>query len=411
MINSSLLKKYAKLAIETGVNVQKGQLLWINSPVECYEFTRLLVEAAYVAGAKDVEIGWSDNSIAKSGYLYKSEEDLSIIEDSQVRRRLEFVEKGCALISITSPVPEGLKGVDASKVGAYIKSLSKALEPVHDATMANRNQWCVIAVPNKTWASMVFPEDEENVAYEKLWKHILDASRVKEESDPIAEWEKHNESFAKRSKILNDYNFKSLYFKNSLGTDIEIGLVKNHIWCGGVDYSTQGIPFNANIPTEEIFTMPSKDNVNGKVYASKPLEYQGKLIKDFYFEFKNGKVVNYDAKEEKDALTSLLETDEGSKHIGEVALVPYDSPISNSNILFFNILFDENASCHLALGAAYPTNLAGGTEMSKEELSDAGANQSLNHVDFMFGTSDMEITGIKEDGTKVQIFKEGNFVF
>jgi aminopeptidase len=260
------------------------------------------------------------------------------------------------------------------------------------------------------WAKKVFPDMEEDKAEEALWDAIFKASRVTEDNDPVKEWNEHNARLIKHNKILNDFQFKALHFKNEIGTDLTVELVENHVWSGGQEEATTGTVFNPNIPTEENFTMPLKTGVNGKVVATKPLDYQGNLIEDFWLEFKDGKVVDYDAKEGKDNLKNLIEFDEGSSYLGEVALIGYDSPISQSNILFFNTLFDENASCHLALGRAYPMNIQGGTEMSKEELEKCGYNNSMAHVDFMFGSKDLDIVGETKDGKKVQIFKDGNFV-
>ena len=226
----------------------------------------------------------------------------------------------------------------------------------------------------------------------------------------MAEWDVHTKRLHHNNQVLNDFNFKSLHFTSGLGTDLTVELVKNHIWAGGNEESTKGVIFNANMPTEENFSMPLKTGVNGIVYASKPLNYNGVLVKDFWLRFKDGKVVEYDAKEGLETLKSLVEYDEGSSYLGEVALVNYDSPISNSKILFMNTLFDENASCHLALGRAYPMNIKGGHEMSQEELDQAGSNNSMEHEDFMFGTSDMNIVGTRFDGSLVQVFKDGNFV-
>jgi aminopeptidase len=276
--------------------------------------------------------------------------------------------------------------------------------------MGNRSQWTIVAAPNPVWAKRVFPDLEEDQAIDALWDAILQASRVTEDNDPIQEWKEHNDRLLTHNKILNDYQFDHLHFKNSLGTDITIKLVENHVWAGGGETSTKGVWFNPNIPTEENFTMPHKTGVNGKVVATKPLNYQGNLIEDFWLEFKDGQVVDYDAKKEKDALKNLIEYDEGSSYLGEIALISYDSPISNSGILFFNTLFDENASCHMALGRAYPMNIKGGTEADLEDLKAKGYNFSMAHSDFMFGSADLQITGTTKDGKKVTIFKDGDFV-
>ena len=278
--------------------------------------------------------------------------------------------------------------------------------------MANKTQCSIVAVPNKEWADLVFPEFEGcEAVVDELWDKILQAVHVEEDNDPIAEWTKLSENFHRREEILNGYNFKTLHFENSLGTDLYVDLADQHIWAGGSEKTTSGIEFNPNMPTEEIFTMPKKTGVNGKVYATKPLDYNGTLIDDFWFSFKDGKVEDFGAEKGYDALASLVHFDVGSSYLGEVALVPYESPISKSGILFFNTLFDENASCHLALGRAYPMNIKGGVDMSEEELQKAGANHSMTHVDFMFGSEDMKITGICGDQSEVAVFEKGNFVF
>ena len=276
--------------------------------------------------------------------------------------------------------------------------------------MGNKVQWTIIAAPNAVWAKKVFPHLEVDKAVEALWSAIFDASRVTEKNDPILEWEKHNKTLLAHNKILNDFNFKSLHFKNSVGTDVIVELVKDHVWAGGGEKATNNVYFNPNIPTEETFSMPYKWGTNGRVVATKPLNYQGKLIEDFWLEFKDGKVIAYDAKKEKGALTNLLDTDKGSSYIGEIALISHDSPISNTNILFFNTLFDENASCHMALGRAYPMNVKNGVNIPIKELEKIGYNNSMVHSDFMFGSEDMEITGTKQDGTKVKVFEKGNFI-
>ena len=247
-------------------------------------------------------------------------------------------------------------------------------------------------------------------AVDKLWDAILYASRVSEDGDVVEAWNKHNAEIKVHSDKLNDYNFKSLHFKNSLGTDLTVGLIKDHIWAGGCDETTKGILFNPNIPTEEVFTMPDRFNINGTVASTKPLSYGGVLIENFKLTFKDGRVVAHEALKNEETLTNLLNTDEGSRSLGEVALISHDSPISNLNILFYNTLFDENASCHLALGNCYPTNLKGGTDLSDEELYGLGGNHSMVHVDFMFGSADMEVVGTTQDGKEVQIFSKGNFI-
>ncbi len=410
MAKKELLEKYAKLVAEVGANVQKDQLVVINASTDNNEIARLIVKACYVAGAKKVEVQWNDAYVSRYGYDYMSIETLEEIPQWSIEKSKYFIDQGGCIISITSPVTGINKGVDSLKLQKAGMAHMKAFKFVSDYVMGNGTQWTVVAAPNNVWAKKVFPDLDEKDAYEALWDAILKASRVTETNDPIKEWEQHNKELLSHNKVLNDYQFDSLHFKNSLGTDLTIKLVENHIWAGGGETSNKGVYFNPNIPTEENFTMPYKYGVNGKVVATKPLNYQGNLIEDFYLEFKEGKVVKYDAVKEKETLKRLLEFDEGSVYLGEVALISYDSPINNTNILFLNTLFDENASCHLALGRAYPMNVEGGTKMTEEELKAVGSNQSMVHSDFMFGSKDMQVVGTKKDGTKVVIFKDGDFV-
>jgi len=405
-----LLEKYAQLSVEVGANVQKDQLVWINASTETKELARLIVKAAYKRGAKRVSVQWSDDYVSRTGFDNMTIETLEEIPSWSIEKMQYFVDQGGCVISITSPIPGLNAGVDPLKMQKASIARMKALKFYQDHMMGNHSQWSIVAAPNKVWAEKVFPNLKGEEAIEALWDAILSASRVTESNDPIAEWADHNKILLAHNKVLNDYQFKSLHFKNSLGTDLTVELVKNHVWAGGGENSTKGVYFNPNIPTEENFTMPYKFGVNGKVVATKPLNYQGNLIEDFWIEFKDGKAVNFDAKAQRESLKSLIELDEGSSYLGEVALISHDSPISNSNILFYNTLFDENASCHLALGRAYPMNVKGGTKMSSKELKDAGSNHSMAHSDFMFGSSDMQIVGTLEDNSIVVVFKNGNFV-
>lgn len=406
-----LLEKYAKLLVNVGANVQRDQRVVVSCSTDNNKFARLVTKEAYNVGAKEVIINWYDDEVSLLDVLNQSVETYSEVPNHLVERYRYFVSENVCFIHITSEVPGIFKDADSKKLMASRIARHEKLQFYNDHVMSNGTQWTIGAVPNPVWAKKVFPNaktDEEAVSL--LWDAILNASRVTIDKDPVLEWEKHNKELSKHTKLLNNYNFKYLHFKNSLGTDLTVELVKNHIWLGGAEKSSKGVIFNANIPTEEVFTMPYKFGTEGKVVATKPLNYEGKLIEDFYLVFKDGKVVEFDAKKEKVALESLLNTDEGSKYIGEIALISHDSPISNMNILFYETLFDENASCHMALGKAYPINIKNGPQMEIKELEKLGYNESINHVDFMFGSSDMEIIGEKESGEKIQIFKEGNFV-
>lgn len=411
MPNLELLRKYAKLAVNIGANVQKGQPLMISANTETREFARLLVEEGYLAGASNVFVRWNDEVINHHTYAYETKESLSDVPEWVKNQYEYFIEKGYALISVSASTPGFLADIEPAKLQAAQVAMMNALKSWREHTMGNRTQWCVISVPTLGWAKKVFPGVSDDEAVEKLWDAILSSVRVREDNDPVEEWKAHNKTLHAHNQALNTHNFKSLHFKNSLGTDLHVDLVKNHVWAGGNEKSTKGVQFNPNMPTEENFSMPYKYGVNGKVVATKPLNYQGKLIKDFWLEFKDGKVVNYDALEAKEALKNLIEFDEGSSYLGEVALISHDSPISNSGVLFLNTLFDENASCHLALGRAYPMNVKGGPSMTQEELDAAGANNSMEHDDFMFGSKDMSIIGTTQDDQKVVVFKDGNFAF
>ena len=403
-----LLSKYARLAVVKGINLQKEGLLVINSPIECSEFARMIAEEAYKAGASDVVINYSDEKFNRIRFSNASTETLSFTPEFEKDKYDYYVAKGASFLSISASDPDILKGIDPSKISAVQKSRRSALKNYHDACMSNKNKWCIVSVPTESWAKKIFPELTPNEAVEKLWDAIFTVMRIKED-DPVEAWNNHINLLHKKVKELNEHNFEYLHFTNSLGTDLKVGLVKNHIWCGGEDVSLDGVKFIANMPTEEVFTTPKLDGVNGTVFSSKPLSYAGNLITNFSITFKNGEAVDCTAETGLDVLKELINTDEGSKRLGEVALVPYNSPISKSNIIFFNTLYDENASCHLALGSSYPSCIKDGDTMSEEESLKAGANSSLTHVDFMIGTNDTNIVGVKADGTKVQIFKDGNW--
>ena len=406
----SLLKEFAHLAVEVGVNVQPGQLLVINAPIVAKDLVEMIAKRAYEVGAGRVMVNWQDDFSSKLFYEYASDERLAEVPEFTIERLKYIVAEKGAVISITSPNPEMLKDVDPKKIALASNASAPKYKFYSEHMMASKSQWSIIAYPNEAWAHKVFPELNKGEAVEKLLEAILYTSRVDANSDAVENWKNHMHNLDVHNQILNDYNFKSLHFKNSLGTDLDIELVENHIWAGGGELSGDGIFFVPNIPTEENFTMPHNQKINGTVVSTKPLNVRGKVIPEFKLTFKDGRVVDFEAKEEYETLKTLLETDEGSKSLGEVALVSYDSPISNLHILFYNTLFDENASCHLALGNAYSMNIKNGTNMTEEELKKFGYNVSNIHVDFMFGSRDMEIVGTTHTGEKVTIFRKGNFV-
>lgn len=403
-------EKLAKLAVRKGVNVQKGQPLVIGACVRDAAFVRLLVKEAYEAGASMVSINWSDVALTRMDYEYQSLETLCEIPQWAFDKRKYFNDNKACFLNVRSDAPGALDGLDTEKVHASNVAAAKVFKPLRSYTMNNEGQWCVLGLPSQEWASKIFPDMEPQAAYDKLEEAIFAVSRVTEEGDPIEAWNEHDSRLMNYGKKLTEYQFTALHFTSGLGTDITVGLVKDHIWVGGGCFTPGGVYFDPNIPTEECFCMPEKTATEGIVYASKPLSYQGKVIENFWLRFEKGKVVEYGAEKEEESLKKLVEFDEGSSYLGEVALVPYDSPVSHTGILFFNTLYDENAACHLALGACYPENLKGGTEMSEEELAAHGANDSMAHCDFMFGTADMNVDGILPDGSRVPIFRQGNYV-
>ncbi len=404
-----LKRNYAEETIKCGINIQKGQTLLINSPIECAEFARMCSEQAYLHGAKEVIISWRDDVITKQFFTYADDETVGSVHQWDVDMLNTLVEKGAARLSIYAEDPENLKGIDSEKITKNQMAKGKATEDYFKKMTRNEFQWCVVSAPIKAWNKAVFPDLSDEEAEEKMWEEILKFARVEEE-DTIKKWEEHSKTIKKHVDILNEYNFKSLHYQNGLGTDFTVELPQNHYWAGGEENSTKGIPFSANIPTEEVFTLPLKDSLNGKIVASKPLCISGNIIKDFYFIVKDGKIIEAHAKQGEDVLKDAISIDEGASYFGEVALVPYDSPISNSNILFLNTLFDENASCHLAFGEAYPC-IKGAENMSEDELKTLGVNYSMTHEDFMVGTADLSIIGTTQDGKEIPVFVNGNFAF
>ncbi|WP_425058733.1 Aminopeptidase 2 [Sporomusa carbonis] len=409
-MNNAMLEKYARLVIKTGINIQKDQILVITSPIECAPFARLIAQIAYQEGARDVVMNWKDELFSKIRYLHAPNQVFDEFPEWQKDFYLSYVRAGAAFVSIAASDPELLKEVDPDKVMRVQKAGNHALKEYRERIMSNKNVWCVVSVPTQAWARKVFPELPGDAAVEKLWDAIGKAVRA-DTADPVAAWQQHANDLKKRTEYLNSKKFKMLQYKNSLGTDLQVELPDGHIWLGGAEHTPEGREFIANMPTEEVFTLPAKTGVNGTVVSSKPLNYNGTLIENFSLTFKDGRIIESKAEKGHDVLSKLIETDDGSHYLGEVALVPYDSPISNSNILFYNTLFDENASCHFAIGKAYPVCIADGDTMSKEELAKTGVNDSIVHVDFMIGTPDLEITGVTAAGETLTVFEKGNFKF
>ena len=409
-MNKSFLIKYASLAVNIGVNIQKDNILVISSPIETAEFARLITEEAYKSGAKDVIVHYGDQKLTKIKLENSSLETISNIPEWQAESYNYYARQEACFISISASDPDGLKGVPVEKIGASQKARTSALKEYFDNSMSNKCRWCVLSVPTLSWAKKVFPKVSDDEAMESLWDVIFKTVRFDTEN-PVNAWEKHNAYLEEKIKFMNNNNFKSVHLKSANGTDLNIELPEGHIWAGGSERDVNGIPFNANMPTEEVFTLPKKTGVNGIVYSSKPLSYGGNLIDNFSITFKDGKAIDFTAETGYDVLKQMLESDEGAKYLGEVAFVPYNSPISNSKLIFFNTLFDENAACHLAFGRAYESCVKDADKYSEEELEKIGVNNSIIHVDFMIGTSDLEVTGINENGETIQIFSNGNWAF
>ena len=402
------LQEYARLLVRVGLNVQRGQTLVISSPVECAYFARLCAAEAYAAGCKEVVMNWHDDALGRMKYLYA---DDAVFDDVPLWRRHffnDYAQEGAAYLAISASDPENLKGVDGSRIIRAQQASGKALKEFDRLQMCSGFPWCIASIPIPSWAKTVFSDDGEERAMERLWDAIFRAVRISGDGKAVEKWQAHLKTLHARMEKLNALKFKSLHYTNALGTDLTVELPEGHIWEAGNDVTLSGQEYIANIPTEELFTSPLKTGVNGVVYASLPLVHDGNIIDGFHFVVKDGKIVEARARQGEETLQAAIAVDEGASYFGEVALVPYDSPISNQKILFYNTLFDENAACHIAFGEAYPC-LEGGQKMSKEELKARGLNDSITHVDFMVGTPDLRIVGTTHDGREIPVFENGNF--
>jgi aminopeptidase len=409
-IDKTKLEQYAELVIKIGVNLQENQELVINADVSDCEFARIIADVAYKNKAKKVTMMWRDELFTKMRYENEQLETLVDIPQYQIDERNYAVEKSSAYLCILSEDPNLMKDISPKILAETSKAKNIAFQKFYDASMKNQIRWNLIAVPSVSWAKTIFPELSNEDAVNKLWEYIFKTMRL-DKNNPIEEWQKHISQLKTRSEFLNNANLKEIHYKNSISTDLIIGLPENYLFEGCGEKALDGVPFVANMPTEEIFTAPHRLKVDGKVVASMPLVYNGTKIENFGFTFEKGRIVDFFAESGYEVLKNLIETDEGSHYLGEVALVQFNSPIRNLNTLFYNTLFDENASCHLAIGEAYPSCLKDGSAKSKTELLELGLNDSLEHVDFMIGTNDLQIDGITKDENKISIFKDGNFVF
>lgn len=402
-------REYAKLLVEKGVGLKEGQKILINAQAECYEFARLCVEAAYAAGAADVIVSWSDTESTHQKYLYADEEVLSEYPDYLDELYGQCLEEMIPVLSLRSVHPGNMSDVDSERLALAYSATGENSLAYDKKVMNNEIPWVIASVPNEEWATLVFPELSTEEAMAKLWDAILDTVYVSGEGDGEELWSKHIDRLNKNAAKLNEMKFKTLHYTNSLGTDLTIELPENAVWCIAEMSTPDGSLFTANMPSEEVFTSPLANSANGVVYASMPLELGGTVVKDIKFTVKDGKIVESSASSGLDVLNSNLDYDEGARYFGEIALVPYDSPISQQGILYYDTLFDENASCHIAFGDSFAECYEGGVSMTKDELVAAGLNSSDNHVDFMVGTADMKIVGTTYDGEEIVIFENGNF--
>ena len=406
-MKKSDLKKYAKLIVKQGVNVQKNQSVIINASIEAQEFVRMVVDECYKAKARDVRVDWTDDELTVLHYKYQSVETLSEVKPWVEERAKDMVTTLPCRIFIISDDPDALKEVDKNKMMASRQAVSKVLKKYREA-IDNKHQWTIVGYPGVKWAQKVFPNEKKSKAKELLWEGIYTTTRLG--GNPIKNWKEHNVFVKDRCEFLNDLNIKTLNYKSSNGTDFSVSLTGKTIFEGGYSKTIKGVKYNPNMPTEECFTSPDPNTANGKVFATKPLSLYGTLLKDFGFRFENGKVVEiYGDDKTKEVLNGLINMDEGASHLGEVALVPFNSPVNETGILFFNTLYDENACCHLALGHGFEDVIKGFAKMSEEEKKAVGINDSMIHVDFMIGSADLEITATTFDGKVVPIFKSGTW--
>lgn len=406
MYDKNLLKNYARLVYKVGVNLQNGQGLEIACPVELYKIAEIFTETAYESGAGIVNVRWIDQKTDKLKYLHADFDLLQKIPKWQVSSKEYLLDNDFCYVAIDADDPNAFSSVPSQRLGAYVKAKSKAFKKFSDGVMANAIRWCVVSVPSKNWAKLVFPKEKN--PEKRLFSEIVKTMRL-DTPDPVAEWEKHVQTLEKRATYLNDKRFYALRFKSGNGTDLTVGLCDDHVWLSAREKARDGVYFVANMPTEEVFTAPHNKRINGVVKSALPLCYNGNKIEDFTLTFKDGKIIDFTAEKGYSTLKELIATDDGTLSLGEVALIGKNSPIAKSGILFYNTLFDENASCHLAIGKSYPTNVRNGENLTDGQLEQKGANDSHEHVDFMIGTKDLSVTGIACDGQETVIFSDGEW--
>lgn len=402
------LTAYAELLVRVGVNLQPGQKLMVRANVDDAPLVRKVVDVAYSIGSPYVEVFWSDGPSSRSRFLKAPAGSFEIIPEYRAKGMIRLAEEGAASLAITSEDPDLMAGVDPTNLATFQAAWRKAVRPYMNLSMADKIAWCVAGAASPGWATKAFPGLPEAEAVEALWQAIFTATRITT-ADPVGEWRKHNEQLARMKEMLNQRRYAAVHFKGP-GTDLKVGLADGHKWDGGVSHTPQGNPFVANMPTEEVFTAPHSQRVDGVVRASMPLSYNGTLIDDFTLTFEGGKVVKAVAGKGQAVLDSILSSDEGASRLGEVALVPASSPIAQAGILFLNTLFDENAASHIALGRGYDMTVEGSGSMSEAEKRATGLNDSSVHVDFMIGSAEMDVDGVKQDGSTEPLMRQGAWV-
>ena len=404
------LKKYAELIARRGVNIKKGDEVVVTAELDQPKFVEYVVEACYKAGAKKVTVDFTHQPLQKLHVKYRSLKTLGKVEDWEVARLEHYIDTLPARIYLISEDPDGLRGMDREKNAKGAQARSKIIKPLRDR-MDNRYKWCIAAVPGEKWAKKVFPELPKGRAVERLWEAILSCSRALE-GDPLENWRLHDLDIKARAEALNAMGLTALEYKDPNGTELRVGLIPEALFLGGAERCpVNGVEYNPNIPSEELFVTPRAGDAEGVVHATRPLAVQGVLIEDFWLRFEGGRVVELHAEKNEDALRTLVGMDEGAAMLGECALVPYESPIRESGILFYNTLFDENAACHLALGRGYSSNIRDYEKYSLDELRAMGVNDSMVHEDFMIGSAELDITGLTASGERLPIFRSGGWAF
>lgn len=407
-MKKTILKKYANLIAQTGANVQKGQEVMIYADLDQPEFVKMLVEECYKLGAKKVMVEWDYQPLTKLNVKYRSLKTLSTVEKWEIERLEHRLKTLPVMIYLLSEDPDGLKGINQQKYSKSSQARYKITKPYRDK-MDNKYQWCIAAVPGEKWAKKMFPDLRKSQAIEKLWEAILTTSRV--DDNPDLAWKNHNKDIKSRCDYLNSLDIKLLEYKSSNGTGFTVGLMENARFLGGREKTLSGVEYNPNIPSEEVFITPKKGEAQGIVYSSRPLSFRGELIENFSIRFENGKAVEVKAEKNEELLRELISMDEGASYLGECALVPYNSPICQSGLIFYNTLFDENAACHLAFGEGFAECIVDFDKYTLEQCREMGCNTSIIHEDFMIGTDDLEITAVTRSGERFEIFKNGNWAF